>query len=64
MDAAPLNLNIPNCKKNNTFRVTGKKKLMLEDRKDLSFFVFSSNSDNGSTIQDQLIRDLVILIHK
>ena len=25
-DAAPLNLNIPNCRKNKTFRVTGNKK--------------------------------------
>ena len=57
MDAAPLNLNIPNCRKNKTFRVTGNKKLMLGNRKDPTFFVFSRNSENGSTIQDQLIYD-------
>jgi hypothetical protein len=57
VDTAPLNLNIPNCRKNKTLRVTGNKKLMLGNRKDPTFFVFSRNSDNGSTIQDQLIRD-------
>ncbi len=57
-DAAPLNLNLPNCRKNKTSRVTGNKKLMLGNRKDPAFFVFSRSSDNnGSTIQDQLIRD-------
>ena len=56
-DAASLNLNIPKCRKNKTLRVTDNKKLMLGNRKDPTFFVFSRNSDNGSTIQDQLIRD-------
>ena len=56
-DAAPLNLNCPNCRKNKTSRVRGCKKLMLGDRKDPTWYVFFRYGDIGPTIEEQLLYD-------
>jgi hypothetical protein len=53
-DAALLNLNVPNCKRNNTLIATGNEKIICCNRKDRTFFGFLRYSDSSPTIETQI----------
>jgi hypothetical protein len=56
-DAAPLTLNIPNCRKNKTSIATGHKKIICCNRKDPTFCFFLRNSDDSLTIENQKLNE-------
>ena len=57
MDAAPLTLKIPNCRKNNTSIVTDNKKFICCNRKDPTLLGFLKYLGNISTIVTQIFND-------
>ena len=57
MDAAPLTLKIPNCRKNNIHIVTDNKKLICCNRKDPTLFGFLRYFSNSSTIENQKLTE-------
>jgi hypothetical protein len=56
-DAAPLILNISNCRKNNAHIATGNEKIICCNRKDPTFFGFLTYSDSSPTIENQISID-------